>query len=523
MAKLEYAHVVEIDAILLRSRHKREGSAIADTNATLLAIDQGTTSSRAVLFDRSVAPIASTQHEVPLLYPRPGWVQQDAAELWDVTLDVTKRTIDKATDGILGIGITNQRETTILWDRTTGKPLANAINWQSRETAPIVEDIERRGMANRYQQVTGLVPDAYFSATKIAALLDRDPEIRRRAEAGEVAFGTVDSWLIWNLTDGRTHVTDYANASRTMLYDIRALAWSDELLGDLSIPRAILPEIVSNAGIIGETDPAILGLTLPIAGSAGDQQSALFGQRCFRPGDAKNTYGTGSFLLMQTGTSATISRHKLLTTIAWGIDGVVEYALEGAIFVTGAAVQWLRDGLGIIERASDIEALAASVDSSEGVTFVPALAGLGAPYWDAEARGTISGITRGTTKAHIARATLEAIAFQSRDSLDAMQADSGIDLAELRVDGGASANDLLMQIQADVLGVPVVRPADVETTVAGAAALAGLGLGVWESRDELKRDTTIDRRFEPKISEDERETRYTAWKHAVSRMRSNRA
>jgi glycerol kinase len=518
---LEHAHDVASKAVV-SSRLNREGFAIASKNASLLAIDQGTTSSRAVLFDRSLKPLVSTQSEVPLLYPHPGWVQQDADTIWDVTLAVTKQTLDKATNDILGIGITNQRETTILWDRSSGKPLARAISWQSRETAPIVDDIIRRGIADRYQKLTGLVPDAYFSATKIAALLDRDPNIRRRAEDGDVAFGTVDSWLIWNLTGGRVHVTDYANASRTMLFDIHALTWSDELLSDLNIPKSIFPDVVSNSGILGETDPGVFGQTLSIAGVAGDQQAALFGQRCFSPGNAKNTYGTGSFLLMQTGTSATISSHKLLTTIAWGIDGVVEYALEGAIFVTGAAVQWLRDGLGIIERASDIEALAASVESSEGVTFVPALAGLGAPYWDADARGTISGITRGTTKAHLARATLEAIAFQSRDSLDAMQADSGITLAELRVDGGASANDLLMQIQADVLGVPVVRPADVETTVAGAAALAGLGLGVWANRDELKRDTTIDRRFEPAISEDERESRYAAWKAAVSRMRSDR-
>ena len=487
---------------------------------TILAIDQGTTSSRAVLFDDHGTAFASVQREIPQLYPHPGWVNQDAETVWEITLDVTQRVLAESgvdLEAIAGIGITNQRETTVLWDRATGKPVAPAIVWQSRQSAPIVDAIVQRGMAETYQRITGLVPDAYFSASKIAWLLDRDPDLRRRAEAGEICFGTIDSWLIWNLSSGKAHLTDYANASRTMLFDIRTCTWSEELLADLAIPAAILPEVRGNSELLTQTDPTLFGRGIPIAGVAGDQQSALFGQACFTPGEAKNTYGTGSFLLMQCGPEVTVSRHKLLSTIAWGIDGRIEYALEGSIFVTGAAVQWLRDGLGIITSASEIEALAGSVTSSEGVAFVPALSGLGAPYWDADARGTISGITRGTTAAHIARATLEAIAFQSRDVLDAMQADADIRLEELRVDGGAAQNDLLMQIQADVLGVPVVRPKVVETTVRGAAYLAGLATDVWKNRDELRSNWEVDRRFEPSIGADEREERYARWQDAVRR------
>ena len=490
------------------------------SNQVILAIDQGTTSSRAVLFDANGHAIGSAQREIEQHYPHPGWVNQDAAHIWEVTREVTQRVIretgvDVAT--IAGIGITNQRETTVLWDRATGEPVAPAIVWQSRQTSPLVDEIAARGKTKRYQKITGLVPDAYFSATKIAWLLAQDDTLRRRAEAGEICFGTIDSWLIWKLTGGRTHVTDYANASRTMLYDIRTLAWSDELLADLVIPRAILPEVRGNSEVLAETDPVLFGRAIPIAGVAGDQQAALFGQTCFVPGEAKNTYGTGSFLLMQAGTSVPTSQHQLLSTIAWGIDGVIEYALEGSIFVTGAAVQWLRDGLGIIRDASEVEALAASVPDTGGVQFVPALAGLGAPYWDAEARGTIVGITRGTTRAHIARATLEAIAFQSRDVLEAMQADSGIALEELRVDGGAVRNDLLMQIQADVLGVPVVRPKMIETTVRGAAFLAGLATGVWATREDLRATWEVDRRFVPTLSAREQEARYADWKDAVRR------
>ncbi len=364
------------------------------------------------------------------------------------------------------------------------------------------------------------MPDAYFSASKIAWLFEHHPELRQRAEQGEIAFGTIDSWLIWKLTGGKRHVIDRSNAARTMLFDIRGGTWSQELLEDLDIPSSILPEVVPNSGEIGETDPALFGRAIPITGSAGDQHAALFGQACFRPGEAKNTYGTGSFLLMQTGTEAAVSRNRLLTTIAWDIDDQVEYALEGSIFVSGAAVQWLRDGLGIIGQASDIEALAASVEDSGGVTMVPALSGMGAPHWDADARGMITGISRGTTAAHIARATLEAIAMQSRDVLNAMQDDAGIELAELRVDGGASANDLLMQIQADVLGVPVVRPKNVETTVLGAAYLAGIATDVWSGREDVRESWNVDKRFEPRIPESERETRVAAWLDAVDRARS---
>ena len=489
----------------------------------ILAIDQGTTSSRAVLFDEQGRVVGIDQREIEQLYPQPGWVNQDATQIWDVTRSVVERVVMSSgvqPERIAAIGITNQRETTILWDRATGEPVAPAIVWQSRQTASLVDAIAERGMTETYQRTTGLVPDAYFSATKIAWLLERDPALRRRAEAGEILAGTVDSWLIWNLSGGKTHVTDYSNASRTMLYDILALAWSDALLADLNIPRSLLPEVRGSAEILAEADPALLGRSIPIAGVAGDQHAALFGQACFSPGEAKNTYGTGSFLLMQTGAQATTSAHRLLTTIAWGIDGRVEYALEGAIFVTGAAVQWLRDGLGIIRAAEEVEALAGSVGDSDGVSFVPALSGLGAPYWDSAARGTITGLTRGSTSAHIARATLEAIAFQSRDVLDAMQADSGIRLEELRVDGGASKNDLLMQIQADVLGVPVVRPKNIETTALGAAYLAGIGAGVWRDREAVRTTWEIDRRFEPTWREEEREQRYAGWKEAVSRALS---
>jgi glycerol kinase len=489
----------------------------------ILAIDQGTTSSRAVIFDRGGRALGAAQQETAQQYRHPGWVEQDAREIIDVTIAMVRRALEETgTDpaSVASVGITNQRETTILWDRATGEAISPAIVWQSRQSAELVERIETRGMSETYQRITGLVPDAYFSATKIAWLLEEQPDLRRRAEAGELAFGTVDTWLLWHLSGGAAHVTDYSNASRTMLYDIRALEWSQQLLDDLGIPRSLLPQVRGNAELLAETSPELFGAAIPIGGVAGDQQAALFGQACFAPGEAKNTYGTGSFLLMQTGEEATTSRHRLLTTIAWGIDGRVEYALEGAIFVTGAAVQWLRDGLGIIAKASDVEALAGSVDHCDGVVVVPALAGLGAPYWDPGARGTITGITRGTTAAHIARATLEAIAFQTRDVIDAMQADSGIALGELRVDGGAAANDLLMQIQADVLGVPVVRPKNVETTVLGAAYLSGLASGVWESRDDVRQSWEVDRRFEPTWSEDERERRYRAWQDAVARTRS---
>lgn len=488
----------------------------------LLALDQGTTSSRAIVFDRDGEVRGIGQRATTQAYPKPGWVNQDAVEIWESTLAVAREALAAAgvgADAIAAIGITNQRETSVLWDRATGKPVAPAIVWQSRQTAGLVDAIVARGMGPAYTRRTGLVPDAYFSATKIAWLLEEEPELRRRAEAGEVLFGTVDSWLLWNLSGGTLHVTDASNASRTMLYDIRAGDWADELLSDLGIPRVMLPDVRGNAGVLCETVGDLLGAALPIAGMAGDQQAALFGQACFGPGEAKNTYGTGSFLLLQTGTEARASQHGLLTTIAWEIDGVMEYALEGAIFVTGAAVQWLRDGLGIIATAADVEVLAGSVSDSGGVVFVPALAGLGAPFWDQAARGTLVGITRGTTAAHIARATLEAIAFQTRDVLDAMEADAGIGLTELRVDGGASANDLLMQLQADVLGCPVVRPRNVETTALGAAYLAGLAVGVWKDREEIRAHWREDRRFEPRWTDAERDRRYGEWLRAVERSK----
>ncbi|HYJ12513.1 MAG TPA: glycerol kinase GlpK [Thermomicrobiales bacterium] len=493
------------------------------TAQLILAIDQGTTSSRAMLFDRHGVSLAACQAEITQIFPQPGWVNHDATEIWDTTLRVTRDVLAETETGsgaIAAIGITNQRETTLIWDRGTGRPVAPAIVWQSRQSAPLVTDIVKRGMAETYQHITGLVPDAYFSATKLAWLLAEDSGLRKRAERGELAAGTIDSWLVWNLTGGRVHATDYSNAARTMLFDIRALQWSDLLLADLDIPRSLLPEVVSNSGLIGMTEPDLFGTAIPIAGMAGDQQSALFGQACFAPGEAKNTYGTGSFLLMQTGTEAIASRNRLLTTIAWGIDGVVNYALEGSIFVTGSAVQWLRDGLGIIQNASEVEPLADSVPDANGVHFVPALTGLGAPYWDSDARGIITGLTRGATAAHLARATLESIAFQSRDVLEAMQADAGIGLAELRVDGGASRNDLLMQIQANVLGVPVVRPQQVETTVLGAAYLAGLGVGLWSHPDDVRESWAVERRFEPNWSDAERASRYAAWLDAVARCRS---
>ena len=488
----------------------------------VLALDQGTTSSRAILFDPTGAILGLAQRPTTQRYPHPGWVNQDATEIWDLTLAVAREALANANvgaDRLAAIGITNQRETTILWDRGSGRPVAPAIVWQSRQSAPLADAIARRGMTDTYQRRTGLVPDAYFSATKIAWLLDEDRELRRRAEASEVLFGTVDSWLLWNLSGGRVHATDYANASRTMLYDIHRLEWSDELLGDLAIPRAMLPQVRGNAEILCETAADLLGAPVPVAGLAGDQQAALFGQACFAPGEAKNTYGTGSFLLMHTGAEAKPSPNRLLTTIAWGFDGRVEYALEGAIFVTGAAVQWLRDGLGVIQEAADVEALAASVPDSGGVAFVPALTGLGAPYWDPAARGTIVGLTRGTTAAHLARATLDAIAFQTRDVIDAMRQDSGIALAELRVDGGAAQNDLLMQIQADVLGVPVIRPVSIETTALGAAYLAGLATGVWRDQADIRARWREDRRFEPHIADAARNARYDHWRRAVARSR----
>ena len=486
----------------------------------VLALDQGTTSSRAIVFDefaqvRSVAQRSTTQH-----FPRSGWVNQDALEIWSSTLGTATDALQEAgldVQSIAAVGIANQRETLVVWDRETGSPVAPAIVWQSRQSQPQIDALVARGMSETYQNKTGLVPDAYFTASKLAWLLETNPELRRRAEAGDLLAGTVDSWLVWQLTGGVVHVTDVSNASRTMLFDIRTLDWSEALLGDLAIPHIMLPRVVASAGLAGLTAPELLGAEIPVSGIAGDQQAALFGQTCFDAGEAKNTYGTGAFLLMNTGKEPKRSAHRLLSTVAWQIGGSVDYALEGAVFICGAAIEWLRDGLGIIDSASDVEALAALVPDSGGVTVVPALTGLGAPHWDPSARGTILGLTRGSTPAHIARATLEAIAFQTRDVTDAMSADSGIALTTLRVDGGAARNDLLMQIQADVLGVPVVRPRNVETTAVGAAFLAGLGQGFWSSRSSLVGHWVVDRVFEPKISTEAREARYAVWRRAIER------
>ena len=486
----------------------------------ILSLDQGTTSSRAIVFNRRGSIVSSSQQETTQVFPRPGWVNQDAVEIWTTTLDTARDALAKA--GLAGsdvaaIGIANQRETLIVWDHATGEPVAPAIVWQSRQSQPVIDAIVERGMAASYQQRTGLVPDAYFTASKLAWLLADEPELRRRAEAGELLAGTVDSWLLWNLTAGAVHATDVSNASRTMLFDINTLMWSPELLADLSIPPQMLPRVVPNSGVAGTSSVTLLGAEIPITGIAGDQQAALFGQTCLAPGDAKNTYGTGSFLLMNTGDAPRPSAHRLLSTVAWRIGDRTTYALEGAVFVSGAAVGWLRDGLGIVASSEDVEPLAASVSDTDGVVVVPALTGLGAPHWDPAARGTILGLTRGTTAAHIARATLEAIAFQTRDVTDAMTADSGLALTALRVDGGAARNDLLLQIQSDVLGVPVVRPTIVETTAIGAAFLAGLGRGVWQSESELSQLVQVDRVFEPRSSASERDARYSTWQRAVDR------
>jgi len=488
----------------------------------ILALDQGTTSSRAMVFDQFGREVSVARQPTTQIYPRPGWVNQDAAEIWTTTLEAARAALQQVGlrgPDIAGIGIVNQRETLIVWDRDTSKAASPAIVWQSRQSQPQVDALLTRGMGPAYQSRTGLVPDAYFTASKLAWLLEGQPDLRRRAESGELLAGTVDSWLLWNLTGGTVHATDVSNASRTMLFDIQALDWSPELIQDLAIPRQMLPRVVSSAGVSGFAVPELFGADIPVSGIAGDQQAALFGQICFAPGEAKNTYGTGSFLLMNTGREMKRSTHRLLSTIAWRIDEGVNYALEGSVFVSGAAVEWLRDGLGIIDSVQDVERLAASVPDTGGVAVVPALTGLGAPHWDAGARGTILGLSRGSTAAHIARATLEAIAFQTRDVSDAMTADSKIPLTSLRVDGGAARNDLLMQLQADVLGVPVIRPKNVETTAVGAAFLAGLGCGLWPNQASLADRWAVDRVFEPQVSEAERESRYAVWRHAVERSR----
>jgi glycerol kinase len=487
----------------------------------VLALDQGTSSSRSIVFDARGQPVAVAQREFAQHFPQPGWVEHDADEIWRTQLATAQEALARAglhARELSAIGITNQRETTVLWDRATGEPLHRAIVWQCRRSEPLCARLREAGHAERIRALTGLVVDAYFSATKLAWLLEHVPGARARAEAGELAFGTIDSWLLWRLTGGRVHATDASNASRTMLFDIHRGAWSDELLALLGIPRAVLPEVHPSSHAFGDSDAALLGAAVPIAGIAGDQQAALFGQGCFEAGLAKNTYGTGCFMLMHTGPQARASRHGLVTTAAAAPPGPPQYALEGSVFIGGAVVQWLRDGLKAIDSSSQVEALAASVPDSGGVVVVPAFTGLGAPYWNAQARGTITGLTRGSTVAHIARAAVESIAFQSAALLQAMQADGGAELPvkELRVDGGACVNDALMQFQADLLGVPVLRPRVTETTALGAAFLAGLATGVWSGTAELAALWQAERRFEPRQPPDWAAGRMQAWAHAVA-------
>ena len=486
----------------------------------ILALDQGTTSSRAIVFGRDGRPVATAQREFEQLFPHPGHVEHDPEAIWETQLAVARQALSEANlspADIAAIGITNQRETTVLWERETGKPVAAAIVWQSRVSADICAALKADGREPTFREKTGLVLDPYFSGTKIKYLLDTIDGIRSRAERGEILFGTIDSFLIWRLTGGRRHVTDISNASRTLMFNIHTLHWDDELLRVLDIPRAMLPEVASSSEIYGMTDRELFGGEIPIAGDAGDQQAAMFGQGCFDVGEAKNTYGTGCFLLMTTGARPVESRHGLLTTVGWKLGDEVTYALEGSVFVAGAAVQWLRDGLGIIESTGEVESLAGSVPDTAGVYFVPAFVGLGAPYWDPDARGTIVGITRGTSRAHLARASLEAIACQTRDVLEAMQHDAGANLNVLKVDGGASANNLLMQMQADLLGVPVRRPVVQETTALGAAFLAGLAVGFWNDQADITRHWTLDREFTPRMTANRRETLYAGWKRAVER------
>ncbi len=488
----------------------------------VLAFDQGTTSSRAIAFGHDGSPLAAAQQEFRQFFPRPGWVEHDAEEIWRTQRDVAALALRRSglsPPDVAAIGITNQRETTVLWDRRTGRPVSNAIVWQDRRTASRCDELRQAGHEPTFARKTGLLLDAYFAGTKLAWMLDHVEGARRRAERGELAFGTIDSWLVWQLSGGALHVTDASNASRTLLFDIHALDWDDELLALLDIPRAVLPAVVGSSTVLGETACEGLPKAIPIAGIAGDQQAALFGQACHRPGMAKNTYGTGCFLLMNTGGRPAASRHRLLTTVAWKHGDRAQYALEGSVFIAGAAIQWLRDGLGLIGRAAEIDALAASVADTGGVCFVPALAGLGAPHWDPHARGAILGLTRGTTRAHLARATLEAIAFQSAELAHAMAADSGVALTQLRVDGGASASDLLMQFQADLLGVPVLRPKVTETSALGAAYLAGLATRFWEDEREIAALWEREREFEPAMGRDEARERLREWERAVERSR----
>ena len=488
----------------------------------VLALDQGTTSSRAIVFGHDGRAVASAQQEFPQIFPRPGDVEHDPEAIWSSQVEVARQALGRAGLGpadIVAIGITNQRETTVLWDRHTGKPVANAIVWQSRVSAPICERLKNEGHEAVIRRKTGLVVDAYFSGTKVKHLLDTIPGLRARAEAGDILFGTVDTFLIWRLTGGRAHVTDASNASRTLMFDIHTLEWDDELLRILDVPRRMLPTLRESSEVYGETDPKIFGGAIKVAAAAGDQQAATFGQACFEPGSAKNTYGTGCFLLLNTGRKPRPSANGLLTTVGWMVGGEVTYCLEGSVFVAGAVVQWLRDGLKAIRSSAEVQSLAATVSDSDGVYLVPAFVGLGAPYWDPYARGTIIGLTRNTSIAHITRAAVDSMAYQSRDLLDAMQKDAGITLGSLKVDGGATTNDALLQFQADLLGVPVRRPMVAETTALGAAYLAGLAVGFWKDTGDVTRNWALDREFKPQMAPEERDRLYRGWQKAVSRSR----
>ena len=486
----------------------------------MMALDSGTTSNRCILFDRAGRIVSVAQREFTQYFPQPGWVEHDANEIWATLLGVAVEAMQMAgaaAADIAAIGITNQRETTIVWDKATGEPVHHAIVWQCRRTSEYCDELRARGLTARFREKTGLVLDAYFSATKLHWLLENVPGVRERAAKGELLFGTVETWLIWKLTGGRAHVTDYSNASRTMLFNINTLDWDEEILAELNIPRSMLPKPLPSSGLFGTTDPSLLGGEIPITGAAGDQQAALFGQTCFQPGEAKNTYGTGCFLLMNTGEKPVFSQNGLVTTIAWGLGEKVTYALEGSIFVAGAAIQWLRDEMKLIANAAESEAVAQEVTDTNGCYVVPAFTGLGAPYWDQYARGAIVGLTRGCNRAHIVRATLDSLTAQTYDVLNAMRADSGIALASLKVDGGASANNYLMQTQADVIGAPVLRPTCVESTAMGAAYLAGLAVGFWRDQAEIRKIWAVDRTFEPQLDAKSRDARLHGWHRAVQR------
>ena len=484
----------------------------------IMALDAGTTSNRCILFDEKGEICSIAQKEFTQYFPKPGWVEHDANEIWSSQLGVAVEAMAKlgiGADDIAAIGITNQRETTIVWDKSTGEPVYNAIVWQCRRTSEYCDTLKDKGLTDKFREKTGLIIDAYFSGTKLKWILDNVDGVRERAEKGELLFGTVETWLIWKLTKGKAHVTDYSNASRTLLFNIKDLTWDKEILEELNIPESMLPEPKPSSCVYGYSDASFFGKEIPIAGAAGDQQAALFGQTCFNPGEAKNTYGTGCFMLMNTGETPVYSQNGLVTTIAWGLDGKVNYALEGSIFVAGASIQWLRDELRIIESAADSEYMAKKVKDTNGCYVVPAFTGLGAPHWDQYARGTIVGLTRGVNKYHIIRATLESLAYQVNDVLQAMKADSGIDLAALKVDGGASANDFLMQFQSDIINAPVKRPCCVETTAMGAAYLAGLAVGYWNSKEDVIKNWAVDKIFSPIMGEDERERKIKGWNKAV--------